>query len=291
MLPALLLGGLGFVVQWRQRARGSALFLAAVGSGGLLCSWLSRLHVGGFDNVMMYGFAAACVLAPIAAGERPLRHVGPLLLVLQFVLLGVAPIWRLALTAGQQPAVLGLGSYGLAAIAHAPDRLRVPTAGHRQAHDELAAYVRACPGPVWIPAHGHVATRAGKGTGAHGQAVFDLMQLLPKLPDGMFDLTALFDRQKLAHLGVREQEALAALLDGTAQALRERRLAAIVVDEVGAGAFVAVFAAGLVGDDGQLGTADDTYLRAPDALLTRPQDIAPLLGYLVHSPYALVPRR
>jgi hypothetical protein len=291
MLPALLLGGLGFVVQWRQGARGPALFLAAVGSGGLLCSWLSRLHVGGFDNVMMYGFAAACVLAPIAAGERPLRHVGPLLLVLQFGLLGVAPIWRLALTAGQQPAWLGIGSYGVAAVAHAPARLRLPTAAHRQAHDELAAYVRAQPGPVWIPAHGHVGTRAGKGTGAHGQAVFDLMQLLPKLPDGMFDLAALFDRQKLAHLGVREQEALAALLDGTAQALRERRFAAIVVDEVGAGAFVAVFAAGLVGDDGQLGTADDTYVRAPGALLTDPQGIAPLLGYVVHSPYALVPRR
>ena len=177
------------------------------------------------------------------------------------------------------------------AIVRDPNLTLVPSEAHRLAHDELRAFVAAQLGPVWIPAHGAISTRAGKGTGAHGQAVFDLLQLLPKLPNGMFDLSALIDPTKLAHLSKRSQEAIASLLQGTVTALRERRFAAIVVDEIGAGMFVAVFWQGLVGDDGQLGTADDTYVRSPTPLLSNPTAIVPLLGFTVHSPYVLLPRR
>ena len=120
--------------------------------------------------------------------------------------------------------------------------------------------------------------------------MFDLLQLLPKQPDGMFDLSALVDRSKLAHLSARGQLAIAGLLDGAAAALRERRFAAIVVDEVDAHAFVAVFMAGLVGADGVFGTEDDPYVRLPGRMLSEPRAIAPLVGREVHSPYALVPR-
>ena len=267
MLPLLVLGLLGFVAQWRAGERAMALYLAALGSGGLCASWLSRMHVGGFDNVMMYGFAAACVLGPIAACSRPLRWLGPLLLFAQF------------------------GWLAYAAAARQPELTLLPSAAHRRAHDELVVYVQAQPGPVWIPAHGHISTRAGKGTGAHGQAIFDLLQLLPKLPDGMFDPSALLDRSKLAHLGEREQQAITGLLDRTAEMLAARHFAAILVDEVGAHSFTFVFAMGLVGADGQLGTGDDNYLRAPGPILTEPTALRPLLGFDVHSPYALLPRR
>ena len=66
---------------------------------------------------------------------------------------------------------------------------------------------------------------------------------------------------------------------------------AVVIDEAGAGMFTFVFAMGLVGADGQLGTADDSYLRAPGPLLSEPTAIRPLLGFDVHSPYTLLPRR
>jgi hypothetical protein len=169
-------------------------------------------------------------------------------------------------------------------------RTLLPSAAHAQAHDELRAFVAAQPGPVWIPGHGHVTTRAGKGTGAHGQAIFDLMQLLPKQPDGLFDLAALTDRSRLQGLSPKGREALAALLDAAVASLRERRLGAVILDEVGVHAFLFVFAPGLVGPDGVFGTDDDPYVRLPGPLLTEPRAIAPLLGYDVHSPYALVPR-
>ncbi|HEX6811581.1 MAG TPA: hypothetical protein VF384_08165 [Planctomycetota bacterium] len=276
MLPLLALGLTGFAVQWREGRRKEALFLAAFGSGGLLTSWFSRLHVGGFDNVIMYGFAAACVLGPaVAATTRRLRIAVPLLLLVQFGWLALA-------------ATRPTGDEGWSRTTR---HTMLPSPAHRRAHEELLEFVRHQPGPVWIPGHGGISARAGKGTGAHGQAIFDLLQLLPRQPGGMFDLSALDDRSKLAHLSERAQRALASLLDGATQALREQRFAAIVVDSIGAHAFENVFRAGLAGPDGKRGTDDDPYVRLPGPLLTEPRAIRPLFGYEVHSPYALVPRR
>ncbi|MBL8755082.1 MAG: hypothetical protein JNK15_17390 [Planctomycetes bacterium] len=264
MLPLLAIGLVGFVAQVRAGRPREALFLAAFGSGALVTSWLSRMHVGGFDNVLMYGFAGACVLGPIAAANgRGLRVVW----IAQFVWLGVAAVQR------------GQATW-------------LPSDAHRRAHDELATFVAKQAGPVWIPAHGHIGARAGKGTSAHGQAVFDLLQVLPKVDGIGMDLTVLHDPARMAQLPGRGGEAVRSLFTQASTALRERRFAAIVVDEVGgAGQFPYVFALGLIGDDRQMGTGDDTYVRAPGVLLSEPAAIRPLLGYDVHSPYALVPRR
>lgn len=278
MWPLVLLGLCAFVLQWRTGNRREALFLAAAGSGGLVTSWLSRLHVGGFDNVILYGFAGACVLGPAAAAAantRALQLAVPLLLLVQF------------------------GSLGLAATRPSGDdgcwprttrHTMLPSPAHRRAHEELLAFVKSQPGPVWIPDHGDVSARAGKGRFAHGQAIFDLLQLLPRLPDGMFDLAALRDRNKLAHLSERAQLALASLVDRSEQALREQRFAAIIIDAIDANAFEALFATGLAGADGQRGTGDDPYLRLQDPLLTEPRAISPMSGREVHSPHALVRR-
>jgi hypothetical protein len=265
MAPLLLLGLAGFVRSCRAGEVRTALFLAAFGCGGLVTSWLSRLHVGGFDNVMMYGFAAACVLGPLAAARATggWRWLGTGLLLAQFAWLGHA------------------------AFARDPARTLLPSPAHRRAHEELAAFVRAQAGPVWIPGHGAITRREGKGTGAHGQAVFDLLQTLPRGTGGL-DLEALYDRARLASLSPRAQRALAAFVDGGNAALRERRLAAVVLEH-GTNLFDLVFAGGLQGADGKLNTSDDTYVRLLVPLLTEPRAILPLIGFDVHSPYALVP--
>jgi hypothetical protein len=144
---------------------------------------------------------------------------------------------------------------------------------------------------VWIPAHGHIAYRAGKGTGAHGQAIFDLMQMLPKQPDGMFDLSALVDTSKLSHLSERARTALGRAMSNITTTLIEKHYSALIIDEVGAGMFPGLFYAGLVGGDGQLGTQDDPYVRIPGYAISNPKAIKPLLGYVVHSPYVLVRRK
>ena len=263
MSPLLLLGLIGFVTRIRSDAR-AALYLAAVGSGGLLTSYLSRMHVGGFDNVMMYGFAGGCVLAGVAAAAplRSLRAAAPALLLVQFAWLGSSAYAR-------------------------GDATLFPSAAHARAHEQLREVVRNQDGAVWIPGHGHITYREGKGTGAHGQAIFDVLQLLPKLPDGMLDLTALSDPAKLAHLPERARIAVQKMMGQCTRALAERRFSAVIIDEVGAGEFPVLFGTGLVGADGRAGTGDEPYIRAPRHAVADPSAIRPLLGYDVHSPYVM----
>jgi hypothetical protein len=240
--------------------------MAAVGSGGLVTSWLSRLHVGGFDNVMIYGFAAACVLAPAACVRR--WHAGvPALLLAQFVV------------------------FAGFAVVRAPGRTALPSEAHRRAHADLAAWVAARPGDVLIPAHGAISARAGKRPGAHGQAIFDLLQVLPKLPTGMLDVGVLMDPTRLATLPGKAPAALASFRDSVVDALQDQRYAAIVLDQQIGSAFELLFALGLAGPDGLPGTDDDLYRRRDEPLLREPAALCPLVGYEVHSPYVLEARR
>ncbi|MBL8748600.1 MAG: hypothetical protein JNK78_05530 [Planctomycetes bacterium] len=258
LLPTIALGLSGFVAACRAGRARQALFLAAFGSGALLASWMSAMHVGGYDNVMMYALAGAAVLGGIgAAGRgRVMRIAGPTLLLVQLAL------------------------FGNAAVARDPLHTLLPEPAHRRAHEELRAFVQSQPGPVWAPGHGGLGLALGRGTGAHGQAIFDLLQLLPRLPSGEFDLTALVDRTKLAHLSPRAQDAVTGFYERSVAALRERRFTAIVVDEVGTQLFPVLFAPGLEG-----------WTRRAEPLLREPGAIRPLVGFDLRSPYALLAPR
>lgn len=262
ILPLVALGLAGFVTGVRSTTT-SWTFLAAFGSGGIACSWMSRMHVGGFDNVLMYGFAAACVLGPIAAThtQKVMRIGGPAILLVTFAWLGYEA-WQ-----------------------RNPSATLFPPTAHQEAHEELRNLVAKQDGPVWIPAHGHIAYRAGKGTGAHGQAIFDILQMLPKLPDGSIDFAAIAQPDKVAHLPERGRAAIAAVMTNCPKALAEQRFAAIIVDEIGAGLFPALFATGMTGPDGKVGTSDDPYVRVPGHAISEPTAINPLLGFTAHTPY------
>ena len=264
--PLLLLAAFLLVSHCRHRRWRDALPLAGFVAGGLAASWLSRLHLGGFDNVMMYGLAGLAVVGPISAASPALRQVGPLLLLVQF------------------------GLFANAAYQRDPTRTLLPSSAHRRAHDELAAFVAAQTGPVWLLSHGYVGVRAQRGSGAHGQAMLDVFGMLPPDAHGIPDFTALVERGKLATLLPRARLALTGLVDDTIAALRERRYAALVFEGVAEQAFVSIFGAGLAGDDGRLGTADDTYLRQEQPLLTEPTALQALVGCAVHSPQAWLRR-
>ena len=265
MLPLVLLGGIAFVARCGQGEPRQALYLAAVGSGGVVTSYLSRLHVGGFDNVMMYGFTAACILGPAAAHAtvRWAKLLVPGVLVVQFVVLGAI------------------------GIARDPLRTALPGTAHQQAHEQLIAYVQSQPRDVLIPAHGGISARAGKATGAHGQVIFDLLSVLPRNEHCVMDLTVLVDPARLAQLPAKARAALVSFRDGVTTALLSQRYSAIVLDEQIGNSFQYMFLIGLAGPDGQLGTGDDTYRRRAEPLLRDGPALNPLVGFTVHSPYAL----
>ncbi|MCA8976417.1 MAG: hypothetical protein KDC98_16985 [Planctomycetes bacterium] len=267
--PLLVLGSVGFVAGCRSGRVREALFLAAVGGGGLMTSWLSRLHVGGFDNVLMYGFGAACVLGPIAACTRALGRVGhflPALVLLQFGLL----LWQQF-----TPARLAMA---------------LPRPEHAVAHAELQAYIEAQPRDVFLPGHGAITARAGKAPCAHGQAIFDLLQALPKTPDGALDYGALLGVGAGAGgMTDRTRAALHGFRDSMLAAIRDLRYSAIVLDMPDGPPTEPLFALafGMFGPDLREGTADDLYRRRKAPLLTKPLALMPPIGHQIHSPYAL----
>lgn len=236
--------------------RGEGLFLWAFGGGGLLTSYLSRLHAGGFDNVMMYAMTAGCVLLPALLGENGrARRLALPLVVAQFVLLVLDPraLWL------ERPAL------------QFDPRQALPGAAHAEASRELLALIRAEPDPVLVPGHGWLTAICGKPAFAHGQAIFDLLQGLPG-----HDLTILADPERLKLLPERYGRALTGFYGGYVAMLQERRYSAIVLDEQIGGAFEGMFAIGLQG-----------YRRREGWSLRQPAALQPTVGMILHSPYVL----
>ncbi|WP_437613575.1 glycosyltransferase family 39 protein [Sorangium sp. So ce834] len=146
--------GSAFALSFRS-GRYFYLFAAA---GMLGASWAGRLHAGGWPNVIMPGFAILAILfglgvhaAIVAAAElsAPRRHrVEAFLLVLAAV--------------------------QFACLAYDPSRY-APKPLDAKAGEHLLDKIRKVEGEVFIPAHGHLATLAGKRSYAHEMAIADIL--------------------------------------------------------------------------------------------------------------------
>jgi hypothetical protein len=133
--------------------RSPALYYA-VAAVGLICSaWVSRLHTGGYANVLMPAYAATALVSGLIYGAlrrgNHARIVGPLL----------------ALTILAQ---LGLLIYPVSA--------QIPTAADQAAGNQLITRLRVLPGPVVVLRHPWYATLAGKGTFAQEEAIDDVLR-------------------------------------------------------------------------------------------------------------------
>jgi 4-amino-4-deoxy-L-arabinose transferase-like glycosyltransferase len=121
--------------------------------GGLLfIAWLSRMHTGGWVNVLIpahaglaMGFALG-IHASRAQGSDRSAWIGPLIAVLQLVALLYDP------------------------------RAAIPSAEDRRAGDQVIATLRNTHGEVWLTHHAFLPERAGKTSQAHLMAVLDVMR-------------------------------------------------------------------------------------------------------------------
>jgi hypothetical protein len=260
VLPLVACAAALCAARWRAGRRREAWFLAAFGGGGLLTSWLSRVHAGGYDNVLLYAFAASCVLAPVLAADAGprLRRWALALLGLQFALLEWDPrsLWM------DRPALMLDG------------RRFLPSPAHRAANEQLVAFLAARPGDAWIPFHGHVAALAGKPRTAHAQAMHDLVQLVGGHEE------ALGHPDAGAILSPRALQALIGFFDRCNAALVERRFRTVVLDEPIGPVFENVFKAGLAG-----------YERLRESPIREPSALQPPVGMITHSPYVLQPKQ
>ena len=153
LAAVLALTGASWAMQRRPRSRlGWSTGYGMVAAAGLLAAaWISRLHTGGYRNVLIPAYAGTALLAGLAlAGAR--RRGGA----------------TSAIAGGLVIAQLALLAYSIEA--------ELPSARDRIAGAELIARLRALPGPVLVLRHPWYAAELGKGTFAQAEGITDVLR-------------------------------------------------------------------------------------------------------------------
>jgi len=149
----VLLAITGLALLWREkdhkeRYYRSGFFLALLG-GLLSASWFSRLHSGGYDNVLLPAYLGISLLSGlgIALADRD------------------KCFWRWTMPAA---ACLQLGLLAYLPVGH------IPGEQDRLAGDRIVEQLREAEGEVLVPYHGYLAGMAGKRGSAHHMAMADV---------------------------------------------------------------------------------------------------------------------
>lgn len=158
-----------------------AVYYAVAAAGLLGSAWVSRLHSGGYLNVLMPAYAAIALLAGLTYGALAQGRGAYVR-----ALLAAAVLLQLALLA-----------YPIGA--------QIPTAADRAAGAQLIARLRALPGRVIVLRHPWYATLAGKTTSAQEEAIADVLRSSD--PRGSRALRASL------HRGIDAQDIQAIVLD------------------------------------------------------------------------------
>jgi hypothetical protein len=157
VLPLALAAAVAFLVYVRPCAGGDRsrfAFYACFAGGGLLAALLSRLHSGGYLNVLMPAHAAVAVLAGLGLATLLQRAAGrPRRQLALYALFVVQVAWLVA-----------------------DPRPRVPTAADRRAGEALLATLRSFDGDVLVLYHGYLPGRVGLPTSAQFMALHDVLR-------------------------------------------------------------------------------------------------------------------
>lgn len=172
-----------------RRADHATLFYSLMAVGMIGGAWLSRLHSGGYDNVLFPAYAAVSILFGLGihtvlesirtfpvAGQRLVELFVFLVCIGQFVSLAYNPFHQ------------------------------IPTRRDLEAGRTFVTTVAQIEGEVFVPFHSYLPALAGKASHAHGMAVSDIL----RGDDG----------------AIRAQ-----LIEDMRQTIRERRFAALILDD------------------------------------------------------------
>ena len=151
VIPALLACALPIALWWRARDRERLAFYVPLGLALAGGAYLSRVHEGGYPNVVLPAYLFVAILAGIAlasAGHRrrALALGVPALLLAQFALLAYDP-----------------GKY-------------VPSDADRERSDRAVAALRALDGDVYVPSYPRYAARAGLPAYVHTASALDVLR-------------------------------------------------------------------------------------------------------------------
>jgi hypothetical protein len=139
--------------EWKGKGFYIAMLIGMVGAG-----FLSRLHSGGYNNVLLPTYAAISILLGLSmdylfnkVNELP----GNIKLSLSF--LYIAIIFQFLM------------------LSYDP-RKQIPNKMDREAGEEFIQFIKQKAGEVFIPAHGYLTILAGKKTYAQSMAIMDVLR-------------------------------------------------------------------------------------------------------------------
>jgi 4-amino-4-deoxy-L-arabinose transferase-like glycosyltransferase len=154
MMAALYLGA-GIRASFRQRD----FFYVMLAVGMVGGAWSSRLHSGGYSNVLMPAYAVISVLFGLAfhRASAALLYVADSKRRLIWVFIGIQALTQFAL------------------LAYNPAR-QIPTKADAEAGRRIVEMISRVEGDVFIPEHGYLARLAGKRSAAHRMAIDDVLR-------------------------------------------------------------------------------------------------------------------
>jgi hypothetical protein len=160
---ALIAGGaLMGIGLWVGRRPRSGLLYLGIAAGMIGSAWASRLHSGGWYNVLIPAYAALALLAPLG---------------FQAIAANAAPDERRQL--GGSPTVIGLVLVVViqfAMVAY-PTGRAMPAADAQEKGDQFLAYLAAVEGDVLLPDHRWIQTHADKKSYGLGMAGRDILRV------------------------------------------------------------------------------------------------------------------
>ena len=120
-------------------------------AGLLAAAWVSRLHSGGYVNVLIPAYAAVALAAGLACARLRRRGTGTGLLATALIIVQAVVLF-------QDPAA------------------QLPTGADRRAGARLSALVRRLPAPVLVLRHPWYAQVLGRGAFAQGEGITDVLR-------------------------------------------------------------------------------------------------------------------
>lgn len=162
----------------RPRWERAGYYCAAV-AGMVGASWVSRLHSGGYRNVLMPAYAGIALLAGLGLGTLAMRvnlHQGA-------AAAGDLPARRQRIGSTLRRSTVALGASGMIvaqlALLRYPVAAQIPTSKDVAAGGRLLSEIKALPGQVVVLDHPWYATEVGKGNFADVEALHDVLRAGP----------------------------------------------------------------------------------------------------------------
>jgi len=146
------------------------LFWPVATAGLILSAFVSRLHSGGGEDVLIPAYAGLAILGAIGYAAMVSHEKAQLTAVES-----ATSAWRPATVAAGLALIVATQ---VAALHYSPARY-VPTASDKAAGRSFIALVRSTPGPVIVSNHPYYDTLAGKTAWAQGEAVHDVLRAGP----------------------------------------------------------------------------------------------------------------